>query len=196
MPYYLKERVEEVKHRELESMRYRKELPIWQKRFLTWIFLFTIWMLITGNPSLQNIIIGWFVVHLISFIRYENLSDDLKLDVEFIDKLMIFLYIPKYIVLVIFRLIESNIQVAKYALFMDIEPSIVKIESDLISDSASTILANSITLTPSTLTLEVDNQMDNTYFYVHWLKASHLDTEKAAEDIKGDMERCLKKIFY
>ncbi len=81
-------------------------------------------------------------------------------------------------------------------IFMDINPGIVKIKTDLHSDTGITILANSITLTPGTLTLDVNKKLGETYLYVHWIDVETLNREKAGEKIKGDIEEWLKKAFW
>ncbi|RLF89827.1 cation:proton antiporter, partial [Thermococci archaeon] len=107
-----------------------------------------------------------------------------------------FLYLPQYLIIMAFRLLESNIKVAKHAVMMDINPGIVRIKTDLHSNTGVTILANSITLTPGTLTLDVVKKLDGTYLYVHWIDVETLNVEKAGEIIKGDIEEWLKKIFW
>ena len=52
--------------------------------------------------------------------------------------------------------------------YLPIKPGIVRIKTSLTSEFAKTILANSITLTPGTLTVEVDGED----FYVHWINVS------------------------
>ncbi|KUK17087.1 MAG: Multisubunit sodium/hydrogen antiporter, MnhE subunit [Thermococcus sibiricus] len=104
--------------------------------------------------------------------------------------------IPQYLFIMAFRLIESNFKVAKHAVFMDINPGIVKIKTELHSNTGVTILANSITLTPGTLTLDVNKKLGETYLYVHWISVEALNREKAGEKIKGDIEGWLRKIFW
>jgi multicomponent Na+:H+ antiporter subunit E len=53
------------------------------------------------------------------------------------------------------------------------------------------ILANSITLTPGTITLNLDDD----HLIVHWLDAETIHSKYAGELIKGDFERLLKRIF-
>ncbi len=82
-------------------------------------------------------------------------------------------------------------------LLMDINPpGIVKIKTDLRSDTGVAILANSITLTPGTLTLDVSKKLDGTYVYVHWIDVETLNRERAGKRIKGDIEEWLKKVFW
>jgi multicomponent Na+:H+ antiporter subunit E len=75
---------------------------------------------------------------------------------------------------------------------MPIKPGIVKIKSVLQTETGRTALANSITLTPGTLTIDVT---DDGIFYVHWLYVSSLDEEEAAQLVLRRFEWFIKRIF-
>jgi len=198
MPYYLKERIEEIKKRyESERLTSRK-LPKQEKMLMTWMTILTFWVIVSGSLHWQNILVGSAVAMIISWFMYENLTDDLRCEGTLLKKILrlSLVQIPQYIFIMAFQLIESNVRVAKHALFMDIDPGIIKIETDLQSDTGTTLLANSITLTPGTLTLDMDKKLDKTNLYVHWIHMETLNSEKAGDEIKGDVERWLKKIFW
>jgi multicomponent Na+:H+ antiporter subunit E len=75
---------------------------------------------------------------------------------------------------------------------MPIHPGIVKIKTSLKSDSAITALANSITLTPGTLTVDVT---DDGYLYVHWINVKATDTDEASKLIAQKFEYFIERIF-
>ena len=75
---------------------------------------------------------------------------------------------------------------------MPIKPGIVKVKTKLKSESGVTALANSITLTPGTLTVDVVNENE---LYVHWLVVESADVDKATEIIVSRFESILKRIF-
>ena len=64
-------------------------------------------------------------------------------------------------------LIKANIDVAYRVLTGEIKPAIVKIDPKLKNELGIVMLANSITLTPGTLTLEAKGGK----LYIHWLNA-------------------------
>jgi multicomponent Na+:H+ antiporter subunit E len=66
-----------------------------------------------------------------------------------------------------FAMAVANIDVAYRVLTGRINPGIVKISPKLKNDMSLTILANSITLTPGTLSVDVDEE--NNDLYVHWI---------------------------
>jgi multicomponent Na+:H+ antiporter subunit E len=75
---------------------------------------------------------------------------------------------------------------------MPIRPGIVKIKSVLKTETGRSALANSITLTPGTLTIDVT---DDGYFYVHWLNVLSLDEEEAAQHVLRRFEWFIQRIF-
>jgi len=75
---------------------------------------------------------------------------------------------------------------------MPIKPGIVKVQTRLRSDSARTVLANSITLTPGTLTIDVT---ENGILYVHWINVATEDEKAATAQILGPFEWFIGKIF-
>ncbi len=74
------------------------------------------------------------------------------------------------------EIIRANIDVAIRVITGNIRPGIVKFNPGLSTDLGKLLLANSITLTPGTLTVEVDDTTG--VFYVHMLNVSEICGEK------------------
>ncbi len=89
---------------------------------------------------------------------------------------------------------KANLDVVYRALHpkMPINPGIVKIKTELTTESGITALANSITLTPGTLTVDLT---DDGFLYVHWINVKSDDIEEATKHIAYKFEWFLKKIF-
>ena len=89
---------------------------------------------------------------------------------------------------------KANLDVVYRALHpaMPIKPGIVKIKTSLKTDSGITALANSITLTPGTLTVDLT---DDGFLYVHWINVKSTDVEQATRLIAQRFEWFLKRIF-
>ncbi|MDH4067919.1 MAG: Na+/H+ antiporter subunit E [Dehalococcoidia bacterium] len=66
-----------------------------------------------------------------------------------------------------FAMAKANIDVAYRVITGRINPAIVKINPNLKNDMSLTLLANSITLTPGTLSVDVDQKTNE--LYVHWI---------------------------
>ncbi len=74
-----------------------------------------------------------------------------------------------------------------------VNPSIVRVPVRVRSDYAKTTVANSITNTPGTVVVDVDEERN--YFYVHWLFADVVEDEEARRSISEEFERFSSKIF-
>ncbi|NPA75433.1 MAG: Na+/H+ antiporter subunit E [Euryarchaeota archaeon] len=101
-------------------------------------------------------------------------------------------YLMVYTFVFIWEMIKANIHMMIIVLSpkMPLKPGIVKITTDLSSPAAKLMLANSITLTPGTMTMEIK---DNT-LYIHWVQVCD-DLSKAGDIIKGAFEKWLKGVF-
>ncbi len=89
--------------------------------------------------------------------------------------------------------IKSNIAVARVVLApnMNVRPGILAIRLDSCSDIGMTVLANLITLTPGTLTMEVAS--DTCTLYVHFMNID--DPDDLRQDIKRSFERRVMELF-
>ncbi len=80
-----------------------------------------------------------------------------------------------YMIPLFIEMVKANLDVAYRVITGKIEPGIVKIDPDLKTDLGVTFLANSITLTPGTLTVDVDEEKSE--LYIHWIKVGDDPTE-------------------
>lgn len=123
----------------------------------------------------------------------------------FIHKKAFYLFNPKrffaglYYCLFAFpwELLKANIDVAFRALSPKkrINPGIVKIKTDLESEYALSALANSITLTPGTITLDIVEENGENYYYIHWINATTEDVGEASDAIAGTLEKWVRRIW-
>jgi multicomponent Na+:H+ antiporter subunit E len=100
-----------------------------------------------------------------------------------------------YLPVLFYHIIAANLQVAYIVLHPDmpIRPGIVRVRTSLKTSAARTVLANSITLTPGTFTVDMDD--DEGVLYIHWLTVEAEDEEGASEAIASRFEPLLKRIF-
>jgi multicomponent Na+:H+ antiporter subunit E len=91
--------------------------------------------------------------------------------------------------------LKANIDVALRVLnpTLPINPGIVKVKTTLKSDTGLTFLANSITLTPGTLCVDIDPEEGA--LYIHWIDVQSQDIDVATQKIVTKFENVLKKIF-
>ncbi|MBL1213248.1 MAG: Na+/H+ antiporter subunit E [Ignavibacteriae bacterium] len=153
-------------------------------RLLLNILLAIAWMLLTGDLDFMNFIQGLIIGFLILWVS-KNATDSR----EYISK------IPKifgFIIYFIYELILANLKVA-YDIITPkhrMKPSIIAVPLTAEKDFEITILANLITLTPGTLSLDVSS--DKKVLYVHSMYAS--DPEEFIKEIKNGFERKLLEI--
>ena len=140
---------------------YREEL-------VGFLALFVFWMFITASFSLRNIVLGLAASLLVTLVvRYVfriRLPED-------ITPLFLLVRFPVFLMVLAWDVIKANINLA-YILIRPrllIDPTIVRFKSELQGDFRNTVLGDSITVTPGTLTL--DAQGDE--LLVHCLTASH-----------------------
>lgn len=153
------------------------------------IFLFLLWMAFSFTLETANIIAG-IVAALITTIIFSNrfLTSWQKL---FNPVRWFWLII--YIIVFIWECIKANFDVAYRVLSprMPIKPGIVKVHCSLKTDFARVLLANSITMTPGTITVDINNSD----LYVHWIYVSSEDASIYTKKIIGRFENLLKRIF-
>ena len=160
---------------------------------MRYIFYFVIgyclWLLLTLTFNIDHLIAGAILV-LLGTVFYGGYFTSRPLKYLQPHRLFwLLLYIPAFI----WFMIKANIDVAYRVLHPDrpIKPGIVKIKTSLKTDIAKVFLANSITLTPGTMTCEIDGE----YLYIHWIWVQSSDLEEASKLIASDFEPFLRRIF-
>jgi len=154
-----------------------------------YLICFATWLLLTYNIGWQNLIAGAIISLLttIVFSRYFNF------DVTKMINPVRWFWMMVYIIYFIWQCVKANFDVAYRVLHpaLPIKPGIVRINLTLQGSLARTILANSITMTPGTIAVDIINDT----LYVHWIYVRSLDHDRYAYRISGKFERILKKIF-
>ena len=159
----------------------------------TFIICYGFWILLTWSFATQELIAGAIVSLIVAcfsakyFIhsRAFYLFNPIRLIILLVYSCVIFLW----------ELIKANIDVAIRAYTLKTNPGIVKVEVDLESEYGQAMLANSITLTPGTITMDVASEGDKTFFYIHWIDVATTDSIKAGEKIKGTLEKWIRRIW-
>ena len=166
----------------------------------TFILCFAFWMLLTWSVDTQELIAGAIVslaaaLFTSRFFIHESpghFYNPFNL-LEFI------IYLGVFDV----ELFKANIDMAKRCLggYKNINPGIIKTEVDLPSDYAESLLANCITLTPGTITLDIAEQDGKTYFYVHCIDVTGMkELEPGVYDpgdaFKGNMEKWIRRVWH
>ena len=95
------------------------------------------------------------------------------------------------------ELVKANVDMAKrcFGGCKKINPGIVKVPVDLKSDYGQAALANSITLTPGTITMDITEEEGQTYYYIHWIDVTAPSGKEAGDAIKGTLEKGLRRVW-
>lgn len=91
------------------------------------------------------------------------------------------------------ELMKANLRLATIVLSpsLPINPGFVKVRTKLKSPMGRLLLANSITLTPGTLTVEMEGE----WLYVHWVTMDASDIDGATDKIVAGFERYLEVMY-
>jgi len=165
------------------------------RRLIYFILAFIVWTLLTwpfveGTVHIQVVVAGLIASVFVAIIFHELLPKEHHI---FISPVRIFWFLV-YVPVFFYYVIIANFDVVYRALHpkMPIKPGIVKIKTDLKTDSGIMALANSITLTPGTLTVDLT---EDGFLYVHWINVKSDDIEQATKYIAQRFEWFIKKIF-
>ncbi len=155
-------------------------------RGITFALLFATWMVFSGLFDVFHLTLGviscGFVTFLSSDLLFEDRSTPLKA------RLIQGVRLTGYGLWLIWQIVLANLHLLKLAFGSksNLQPQIVRYESKLLrTDFAKFLLANSITLTPGTVTMKI---LGDT-FYIHAI------SDIAAEGLDGEMERRIARVF-
>ena len=131
------------------------------------LLLLLFWIVVTASFSFVNIILGIVCSCLTVVMAWLVLGRRLIESVP----LRVLARFPFFAAILIWKIIKANINVALIVMNpqLPINPRIVRVKTALKGDLERTIFANSITLTPGTVTIDVQDDV----FYVHCLATHH-----------------------
>jgi multicomponent Na+:H+ antiporter subunit E len=156
-----------------------------------WLLMvsFVLWLALSSKLDWPELICGGLVCLIISLFT-AHLYSKLGFPPLSIKRVLFFL---AYIIVLFWEIIKANFDVAYRVIHpkMPIKPGIVVIKTRLKSDIAKMILANSITLTPGTFTLDIIGDE----LLVHWINVKTEDIDEATSLIGQRFERYLRVIF-
>lgn len=151
--------------------------------FISFILFLSVWLALSGKYDVFHVSLGIILSLIVAYTSRDlinngnNICKNIKIFIKFL------FYIPW----LIYQIILSNFMITRIVLsknvIKNINPRIFTYETVLTSDLAKMFLANSITLTPGTITISVvDNKLT-----IHALKE-----EGAIEGVKAIEDKLLK----
>ena len=157
-------------------------------RVVLLILIMLIWILLTYPFDTQEAIAGIAVALLILMMPLPGIS--VLGEIRWTPKAV--MYGIGYIFYFLWQLIRANLDVAFRVLHpkLPINPGVVRVETHLKTRLGRLLLANSITLTPGTITMEADGAD----FYVHWIMVEGLHDKERTRKIVAGFEKYLEVI--
>ena len=154
-----------------------------------WLTLLLIWLIANGTMAIDTVLSGGVITAAIAlaFAAFSRVYSVIRWSPRVIYTYLIYLSVFLY------ELLKANLNVMRYVYsrHIDIHPGIVEIKTSLQSPIGRLALANSITLTPGTLV--VDMRGDS--LFIHWINVTATDPVAATQEIAGRFEKYLKVIY-
>lgn len=162
-----------------------------KSKIVLFIIAMLVWIGLTWSFDWQHILFGVIVSILVSMLIGDLFTQRPSHFIHPYRYLWFTYYIPYFL----WECIKANVDVAYRVLHpsLPVKPGIVKVKTSLKSETGLTFLANSITLTPGTMTVDVDRE--NGCLYIHWIYVKEIDVDAASRKIVEHFEKILKRIF-
>ena len=154
---------------------------------VTFVILYSFWVQLSGIFDFFLLSLGVISCALVSYVSRDLLFSEKKVTRDHLSAVLRFI---RYLPWLIYQIILANIYVAKLVLNPKmsslINPRIIRFKVRLKTDVALMTYANSITLTPGTITVLIKDG----YYYVH-----SIDQKVADDLLTGEMEDRVAQIY-
>ena len=151
--------------------------------------LLLFWLLLNGSLAIESVAIGVLVAGLVALTLSANVSylSGYRFTAASLAATV------AYIAYFLKELVKANLAMATLVLTpsLPVRPAIVRVRTSLKNPIARLLLANSITLTPGTLSVEMKGE----WLYIHWVVAEATEAEAATRAIAAGFERYLEVMY-
>ena len=156
-------------------------------RIASFVILFAFWILLSGKFDLFHLSLGVICCLIVTLWSHDLLFQ--KRQVSIASRVAMFPRFVLYCFWLFYQIVLANLNVIYLALHPRmrklLSPQIIRFKTKLRGDISRVILANSITLTPGTITVRIEGDE----FIVHAL------TREIVRNIPGDMEDRIARVF-
>ena len=156
-------------------------------RALVFLLLLITWIVLSGLIDPFHIGLGVISSALVAWLSSDLLFEDRS--AKLIHRLKQLARLPGYLIWLLWQIVLANIHVLRISFSLkindQIQPQIVRFRSGLETDFENYVLAQSITLTPGTVTLDIDKDV----FTVHAI------SDHAAKGLVSSMAQRVKNVF-
>lgn len=132
-----------------------------------YILFFLLWVMFNGQLTLEIAVFGLVIAAAMYFFVCKFMDYSIKKDIVILKETG---YILQYIGLLLWEIVKANMATIRFIMSIKHknEPVLVSFKTTLKTQTAKTILANSITLTPGTITVSLEEDE----YVVHCLDKS------------------------
>ncbi len=144
-----------------------------------YIIFFFVWIVFNGKITTEIVIFGLAIAALIFAFMCKFMDYSITKEIQLYKKTGL---ICSYIILLVVEIVKANLAVVHMILNQkeEMEPVIVKFRTNLRSETARVMLANSITLTPGTITVSLEGDE----LTVHCLDVSLAEGMESSDFVK------------
>ena len=159
--------------------------PRWLPQPRLTLVLVLVWLLLNNSLAPGHILLGLLLGWLIPLFTWPFWPETLRLHAP--------LTLLRFIAVVLWDILVANLTVARLIVGQPgkLRPAFFEVPLDLKGEIGISLLANTISLTPGTVSLELSP--DHASLRVHALDAP--DPDALVHEIKGRYEAPLKKVF-
>ncbi len=157
--------------------------------FITFLSLFVGWLLFTWSIDPGSLLAGGIASFVVALVTYRIFVDETeagrRAHLPRPDMFLVFL------IVMVFNMYVASFQLLWQIMRGKINPGIVHFRTRLKTDIARVALTSAITLTPGTITLDLDDD----HLIVHWLDVQTTHSRHAGELVKGSYEKLLGRVW-
>lgn len=147
--------------------------------------LWLIWLLLNNTIAAGHVVLGAVLAIFIPWFTSGFWQEKVRIRRPWL--------LAKFICVVIYEILVANVVVARLILIRQnkLQPGFLEVPLDLTSPIAISLLANTISLTPGTVTCDMSK--DQRSLLIHALHIE--DAQATIDEIKNQFEKPLKEIF-
>jgi multicomponent Na+:H+ antiporter subunit E len=156
------------------------------------VLAYVVYIVFSGSVSTYDLVLGFIVALLSGYLTSNLLVSDTRKALNIRRFIWLIIYGIYYLTIAEFKAHSDVIRRILHPR-MPINPGIVRTPYNVVNDYSIVAIANSITNTPGTVVVHLDE--GKKIYYVHWIYVKAPDPKTTYDNIVKNFERYVKKIF-
>jgi multicomponent Na+:H+ antiporter subunit E len=156
------------------------------------VLAYVVYIVFSGSVSTYDLVLGFIVALLSGYLTSNLLVSDVRKALNIRRFIWLIIYGIYYLTIAEFKAHSDVIRRILHPR-MPINPGIVRTPYNVVNDYSIVAIANSITNTPGTVVVHLDE--GKKIYYVHWIYVKAPDPKTTYDNIVKNFERYVKKIF-